>query len=268
MYLKHWNLKEQPFLNVPKSGLFFPSPQHEEAVIRLSYVAQHRKGVAMLTGEVGSGKTTVARALMNHLPKDKFETQMIVNPALSPTDMLKAILLKFGENAEKAESDSKPILLDRLQTRFAQNMKKGITTVLIIDEVHVIKDLSTFEELRMLLNMQSDDEFLVTLILLGQPLLLKKISELQPLKERISIKYHLEPLDSENTWEYIAFRLKNSGSVNNIFTKDAVRLIYETSEGIPLRINNLCDRSLLVGLMSGVMEIDVNIVNEAIEDLR
>jgi len=214
---------------------------------------------------VGSGKTTVARALMNHLPKNKFEMQMIVNPALSPTDMLRAILLKFGESAE---SDSKTILLDRLQTRFAQSAKKGVSSVLIIDEVHVINDLSTFEELRMLLNMQSDDEFLITLILLGQPLLLKKIGELQPLKERISIKYHLEPLDSENTWEYIAFRLKKSGAVDNMFTEDAVRLIYEASEGIPLRINNLCDRSLLIGLMSGVMEIDVGIVNEAIEDLR
>lgn len=265
MYLKHWNLNKQPFLNVPKGSLFFPSPQHEEAVIRLSYVAQHSKGAAMLTGEVGSGKTTAARALMNHLPEDKFETKMIVNPSLDPIDMLRAVLLKFDENAE---SNSKTVLLDSLHKRFSRNLEKGISTVLIIDEVHVIKDHSTFEELRMLLNMQSDDEFLLTLILLGQPVLLKKISEFRPLKERISIKYKLEPLDLENTQEYIAFRLKNSGALDNMFTQDAVSIIHQASKGIPLRINNICDRSLLVGLMSGVMEIDADIVNEAVEDLK
>jgi general secretion pathway protein A len=119
----------------------------------------------------------------------------------------------------------------------------------------------------MLLNMQFEDEFLITLILLGQPPLLKNIRELQPLKERISIKFNLDPLNSDDTLRYVMFRLKSVGATRGIFSRQAINGVYEFSGGIPLRINNLCDRCLLIGLMRKTNIVDSKIVEDAIEDL-
>lgn len=265
MYLKYWELKKHPFENVPAGGLFFRSPQHEEARIRLSYVAEHRKGAAMITGEVGSGKTTVARAFSDHLSAKSYETAMIVNPAMEALDLIRSILIQLGENGEE---ESKAVLLNRLQKKLETNADRGISTVLIIDEVQVIDSSATFEELRMLLNMQNADQFLITLILLGQTTLKEKIAAFPPLKERISVRYHLPPLDYQNTWDYISFRLGSAGAERNIFTKEAVAPLYEYSGGIPLRINNICDRSLLMGMMGKTSEISADTVKSAAGDLR
>jgi type II secretory pathway predicted ATPase ExeA len=265
MYLEHWKLQRTPFGNVPASSSFYRSPQHEEALRRLQYVVEQRKGVAMLTGEVGCGKTTIIRALSDDLDKDKYQFQTISNPALQPTDLIKAILLKLGGHAANG---SKTDLLDQLHQHLYQNAENGISTVLVIDEAHVIGNQATLDELRMLLNIQSDDEFLITLILLGQPPLLKNISELQPLKERISIKFNLEPLDIKNTLNYIVHRLKWAGATRGIFSREAILTLYEFSEGLPLRINNLGDRCLLLGLMRQAPIVDSKIVQDAIEDME
>jgi len=229
------------------------------------YVIEQRKGVAMLTGEVGCGKTTVIRALSDFLDKDKYEFQMILNPALEPIDLLKAILLKLGGHADNG---SKADLLDRLQKHLLHNAENGISTVLAIDEAHVIGNQATLDELRMLLNIQSDDQFLITLILLGQPQLQKNISELQPLKERISIKFDLQPLDNQNTLQYIAHRLKWAGATRGIFSRNALQALHAFAEGLPRRINNLCDWCLLLGLMRQARIVDSKIMRDAIEDLE
>jgi type II secretory pathway predicted ATPase ExeA len=265
MYLEHWELQKTPFDNVPARSAFYRSPQHEEALRRLLYVIEYRKGVAMLTGEVGCGKTTVIRALNDFLDKDKYQFSTISNPALEPTDLIKAILLKLGGHANNG---SKTDLLDRLHRHLFQNAEIGINTVLAIDEAHVVCNRASLDELRMLLNIQSDDEFLITLILLGQPPLLKNISELQPLKERISIKFNLEPLDLQHSLAYIVHRLKWAGATRGIFTQEAVQAIHEFTGGLPLRINNLCDRCLLMGLMRQTRLVDRAIVHGAIEDME
>ena len=265
MYLEHWELQKTPFGNVPARSAFYRSPQHEEALRRLLYVIEHRKGVAMLTGEVGCGKTTVIRALSDCLGKDRYQFQTISNPALQPTDLIKAILLKLGGNGDNG---SKTDLLDRLHQHLFQNAENGISTVLAIDEAHVIGNRATLDELRLLFNIQSDDDFLITLVLLGQPPLLKNIAELQPLKERISIKFNLEPLDIQNTLNYIVHRLKWAGANRGIFSREAVQVLYEFAGGLPLRINNLCDRCLLLGLMRRASMVDSRIVRDAIEDME
>jgi type II secretory pathway predicted ATPase ExeA len=264
MYLEHWGFNHAPFANVPSRSTFFRSPQHEEALRRLLYVIENRKGVAMLTGEVGCGKTTVTKALAEHLNGDRVRFQMISNPALQPEELLKAILLKVGGSPENG---SKTLMLDQLQKILAANGADGLSTVLAIDEAHVIGNRATLDELRMLLNIQTDDEFLVTLILLGQPPLLRNIAELQPLKERIAVKFNLEPLDFQNTVRYVMFRLKSAGATRGIFTEQAVRLLYDYSGGIPLRINNLCDRCLLIGVMHNAKLVDSRIMRDAIEDM-
>jgi len=265
MYLEHWGLQKMPFGNVPARSAFYRSPQHEEALRRLLYVIEQRKGVAMLTGEVGCGKTTVIRALTDFLNKNKYQFQMISNPGLEPTDLLKAILLKLGGHANNG---SKAGLLDQLQQHLLLNAENGISTVLAIDEAHVIDNRATLDELRMLLNIQSDDEFLITLILFGQPPLRKHISELQPLKERISVKFNLGPLDHQNTLKYIAHRLKWAGATRGIFSRKAIQVLHEFAEGLPRRINNLCDWCLLLGLMRKARIVDSSIMRDAIEELE
>jgi general secretion pathway protein A len=190
---------------------------------------------------------------------------MISNPALQPTDLIKAILLKLGDNS--SENGSKTVLLDRLQKLLFQNAEQGVFNILAIDEAHVITNQGTLDELRMLLNIQSEDDFLITLVLLGQPPLLKNISELQPLKERISIKFNLEPLDLDNSMRYVAFRLRCAGASRGIFTREAIETLFDYSGGIPLRINNVCDRSLLIGLSRKAQVVNSEIVKDAIDDL-
>jgi general secretion pathway protein A len=264
MYTGYWGLDEPPFGNVPNRELFFPSPQHEEALIRLLYAVEQNKGVAMLTGEVGSGKTTISRVLIDRLPEDRFEVRAIVNPSLNSIELIRAILFAFGISQE---GDSKALLLDTLKTKLVANADAGRNTVLIIDEAHLIKDKSSLEELRMLLNLQSDSQFLLTMVVMGQPPLMGNIQTLKPLNERIAIRFDLGSLTLQDTMRYILYRLKNAGASRGFFTKESIRPIFAYSMGIPLRINNLCERCLLIGAMRKARVIDTKIVKMAIEDL-
>ncbi len=265
IYLKYWHLAEPPFENVPDRQVFFRSSQHEEALSRLMYAVENRKGAAMLTGEVGSGKTTIGRVMDDALPEDRYQVRTITNPALTPLDLLRSILFQMGI---RSDSDSKFVLLTRLHERLSENEEHGVRTILVIDEAHLIQHRASLEELRMLLNMQSEHQFLITLIILGQPPLLDKIETLQPLKERISIKYHLKPLDLKDTVRYVLFRLKTAGAERGIFTRESIFPLFEYTRGVPLRINNLCDRCLLAGMMRSAGAVDTRIVNEAIADLE
>ena len=219
----------------------------------------------MLTGEVGAGKTTVSRKFLAQLAGEHYQVVTLTNPSLSADDLIRALLLNL---AEPADGDSKSLLLERLRSRLQRNYELGIDTVVVVDEAHVIQRPETFEELRLLLNLQSEDRFLVTLILLGQPPLLKKIAAIQPLRERIGIKYHLAPLDREDTLRYIMFRLKRAGSDRGIFTREAIEAVYDFSRGIPLRSNSICDRSLIVGMMRDSRVVNSGVVREAIADLE
>jgi type II secretory pathway predicted ATPase ExeA len=264
IYQKYWSLKEPPFENVPDQKVFFRSSQHEEALSRLMYAVENRKGAAMLTGEVGAGKTTISRVLSDSLPADRYRVSTITNPALTPLDLLRSILYEIGI---ATDSDSKFFLLNKLHDKLQERQQHGIRTILVVDEAHLIQQRESLEELRMLLNMQSEHQFLVTLIIMGQTPLLLKIETLLPLKERISVKYHLKPLDLKDTVRYILFRLKSAGAKRGIFTRKAISPLYSYSQGIPLRINNLCDRCLLIGMMRKAGRVDSRIVAEAIEDL-
>lgn len=265
MYLDYWGLHTPPFLNTPNRNVFFHSPQHEEAIHRLLYIVQHRKGVAMLTGEVGCGKTTLVRALTNYLAENKYNVLTISNPAVNPDDMIRAVLLRLGDNGK---GDSKTLLLDRLRRLLEIHANQNMETVLVIDEAHMIRDNSTLDELRMMLNIQSEDQGLMTMILLGQPPLLRKISQLHPLNERINMRIHIEPLNYINTGKYILYRLKQAGAKNGMFSKESIETIYKASGGIPLRINNICDRSLLIGLTHKSRIVTVKMVEKALTDLE
>jgi len=270
MYCKYWGLDFLPFSNAPSVGsrsrdVLFRSPQHEEALNRLLYAVQYRKGGVMITGEVGCGKTTLVKSLPAFLPEAAFSVHMVINPALAADDLVRAVALNLGVGDHTC---SKAMLIDSLEKHVAARYDQGVETVLVIDESHVIEDKAALDELRMLLNMQAHGRFLITLVLVGQPPLFGKIARLHPLNERIDMKIRIGPLDFVNTGKYIKFRLQRAGLEKPVFTREAAWLVYKASGGIPLRINNICDRALLVGFMDKARLITEHVVNKALEDLR
>ena len=263
MYEAYWELTEPPFDNSPNPKFLYLSPEHEEALIRMVYAVKHRKGAAMLTGEYGCGKTTLSRALLQRLEADRYEVGLLTNPCWSAIDFLRELLYQMGVDAKE---QSKVELLHMLNDVFYKNFNAGRDNVIIVDEAQLIEDEGIFEEIRLLLNFQLDDRFLVTLLLIGSPELRDKIHRLRPLDQRITIRYHLNTLDSQHTANYIAHRLKMAGQSRRIFTDDAVKLIFDFTHGTPREINNLCDISLLIGYSKRVREIDEKIVAEVIKD--
>jgi general secretion pathway protein A len=262
MYLEYWGFQKYPFENVPDPEFMFYSPEHKEALTRLLYAVKRNKGAVLLTGEVGCGKTMLSRVFIQQLAESEFDIGLITNPSLSPIDFLKEALNQIGLNSQ---SNSKPELLNTLNIAMVENMKKGRSTLFVIDEAQMISG-ETSEEIRLLLNFQLNDRFLLTLVLIGQPELRDKIRAFKQLDQRIANRYHLNPLNIENTRSYIAMRLEKAGQAKSIFTPGAVDEIYNHSEGVPRVINNICDLALLVGFSMKISEIDVDTIRKVIKD--
>lgn len=265
MYREHWGLKELPFENVPDPRFFYPSPEHQEALMRLFYAVNNRKGAAMLTGEVGCGKTILSRTLVQDLSGDRYEIGLIANPSLPPLDFLREILYQLGV---ESHSISKLDLLHALNDVVVKNLNAGKDTVIMIDEAQAIDDEATLEELRLLLNFQLNERFLLTLILIGQPELREKVGRIRQLEQRIAIKYHLGPLSPEETRKYVLYRLEKAGLQKDIVLPDAFSLIHSMTHGIPRDVNNLCDLSLLLGFGSRAQEIDAQLIQKAAAAIR
>jgi type II secretory pathway predicted ATPase ExeA len=266
MYKEYWNLAEKPFENTADPRFIYYAPQHEEAFSRLSYAVSEQKGAALLTGVFGCGKTVIAQALISSLNKAKYEIAFIVNPQISHVELLREIVYDLGikDNLPTLKTDIMHLLDERLH----HNMDDGKDTVVIIDEAHLIEDKLIFEELRLLLNLQYKNKFLLTLILLGQPELKEKVNNIKQLQQRISIKYHLTGLEREETVKYIQHRLGVARATKKIFKDNIFDLIYEGSGGIPRRINQICDMALLVGMSKKQDLIDKKTIDEVIEDLE
>lgn len=265
MYESYWNLSEKPFLNTPNPKFLYRSAQHEEALGRLIYTIQERLGAALLTGAFGCGKTVVAQTVMGSLRGEKYRTAYVSNPRLDDVDLLRMIAHHLGSESPPTR---KADVLNALQDTLMNNMRNGKETVVIIDEAHAITDEGVFEEIRLLLNFQLEDRFLLTLLLLGQPELKQKIDRNIQLEQRINIKCHLDRLGEEDTGGYIAHRLDVAGRAQPIFTDKAIDSIFGYSGGIPRRINRLCDVCLLAGFMGKVDSVGDDIVQEEIRGLE
>jgi len=264
MYEAYWELSEPPFDNSPNPKFFYLSPEHEEALVRLVYTVRHRKGCGMLTGEYGCGKTTLSRALIQRLEAERYEIGLLTNPSWNATDFLREALYQLGvESKEKSKSE----LLHLLNDVFFRNYRDGRDTVIIVDEAQLIADDGVFEEVRLLLNFQTDDRFLVTLLLIGSPELRERVRRLKHLDQRITIRYHLNTLDYTHTAAYVSHRLKMANRATPIFTEEAIKLIFDFTRGTPREINNLCDVALLVGYTKRVKEVGEKIVAEVIKDM-
>ncbi|HEY3067275.1 MAG TPA: AAA family ATPase [Methylomirabilota bacterium] len=264
MYEAYWGLAEPPFNNSPNPKFFYLSPEHEEALVRLVYTVRHRKGCAMLTGEYGCGKTTLSRALIQRLEAERYEIALLTNASWSPLDFLREVLYQLGV---ETHDKTKPELLHQLNDVFFRNFQAQRDTVLIVDEAQLIEDEGVLEELRLLMNFQTDDRFLVTVLLIGSPELIGRVRRLKHLDQRIAIRYHLNTLDSAHTDAYIAHRLRMAGREVAIFTEEAIKLIFDFTRGTPREINNLCDIALLIGYSKRLTEIDEKVIAEVIKDV-
>lgn len=269
MYSEYWNLNEMPFENTPDPKFLYHSTQHEEALARMFYAIQYRKGAALLTGVFGCGKTVIAQAILNELNSEKYRYAYISNPLVSAEELLRSILrrLKTVSLPEKKSDFSSDYFLELLEKILLDYSREGKEVVAIIDEAHVIEDPKVFEELRLLLNFQLQNKFLLTLLILGQPELISKINDLQPLEQRIGIKCHLEPLDFAGTSAYIAYRLSVAGRKALTFEQEAIRMVYDYSGGVPRRINRLCDVSLLADFGKNAKIIGKDIIQEEVKGL-
>ena len=262
MYLDYWELTTFPFENVPDPEFMYYSPEHEEALVRLLYAVKRMKGAALLTGEIGSGKTTLSRVFIQQLPESEFDIGLITNPSLNALDFIKEVHYQLGLDSH---TNSKSDLLVILNNRLLDNMRQGKSTLLIIDEAQLIFG-ETFEEIRLLLNFQMNDRFLMTFFLIGQPELRDMIRDYKQLDQRIAIRYHLNPLSQAETANYIRFRMGKAGANREIFTEKAFEAIYQYSGGIPRKINNVCDLALLIGFSLKVREIDNLLVLKVVKD--
>jgi general secretion pathway protein A len=263
MYLEHWGLKKYPFENVPDPEFMYYSREHQEALVRLIYAANRKKGAALLTGEIGSGKTLLSRVLIQEISAKDFEIGLITNPALEPLDFLKEILYQIGISFN---TNSKTELINMLNTKLLENTKNNKMTLLIVDEAQLVPE-NVFEEIRLLLNFQLNDQYLLTFFLIGQPELKDIIRKYKQLDQRIAIRYHLNPLSEEETAKYISFRLDKAGVADQeIFIPEAIEEIYNYSEGVPRKINNVCDLSLLIAFSTKANVVNADLIRKVVKD--
>jgi general secretion pathway protein A len=268
MYESYWGLKEKPFENTPDPRFFYCSTKHEEALMRLLYAVQERKGSAMLSGEYGSGKTLLSRVILSKLlqEEDKYKVALIINPAIAVSELLSEIVYQLG--GETSREDRKIDILRNLNEILYKTAEDNKHTVIIIDEAQAIEDESIFEELRLLLNFQLNERFLLTLLLLGQPELKDKVEKLPQLKQRLALYYHLTILTESETIGYIEHRCRVAGRQEPIFLAETCKLIYEYSKGVPRQINNLCDLSLVIGMGQKAPHINEQIIQSVVNDFQ
>jgi general secretion pathway protein A len=264
MYNKFYGFTESPFNLTPNSRFFFASHKHTEALDSLIYAIDQRKGFVVITGEIGSGKTTVCRTLLNKLDRHT-QIALVTNTHLSGKDLLMTILEEFEIDFIPG---SKSKLLSQLNAYLIDQLERNNNVVLIIDEAQNLKP-SVLEEIRMLSNLETETEKLIQIILLGQPELKQKLAlhSLEQLRQRVSVYFHLSPLDEADTKQYIRYRTKvASESDREYFTEDALSAVYQFSKGVPRLVNQLCDNALLTGYVEEVHMIDERIIRDVIHD--
>lgn len=266
MYLEYYGLKEPPFSITPNPRFLFFSAKHREAFNHLLYGIRERKGFVQLTGEVGAGKTTLCRALLDQLGNN-YSTALILNPAPDADSLLRDIAQEFGLNVRGLTRSE---LLGEFNAFLLQQLDLGRDTVLIIDEAQNLTN-ELLEQVRLLSNLETDDQKLLQIVLMGQPELRDRLNHpaLRQLRQRITVRYHLQPLGPSEVGDYIRHRLAVSGA-NGVprFTAPALWRIYTYSKGIPRLVNAVCDKCLLAGFVQQTDRITWRMVGRAVRELE
>ncbi|MBI4691226.1 MAG: AAA family ATPase [Nitrospirae bacterium] len=264
IYNKFFGFREDPFGVTPDPRFLYMSKRHEDALAHLNFGISEGKGFVMLTGEVGSGKTTLIRYLLDNLPSTT-HTSLIINPMVDPLELLKLINHDFGVVCTE---DTQKDHLDALNNFLLECYSRNEKAVLLIDEAQELS-IECLEFIRLLSNLETNTKKLLQVILVGQPELKIIVSSdpLRQLDQRIAVRYHLEPLDLNDTIIYINHRLKIAGGGMVTFPVRGAKLIHKYSAGIPRLINLACDRALLLSYSDGKKRLDINAIKNAVRDL-
>jgi len=264
MYEEFYGLKERPFQIVPNPEYLYLSSKHKNAITYLEYGLEENVGFILLTGEIGSGKTTLIRYILNRI-ESEIEVAVIFNTNVTSGQLLNLIVQGFDL---KAKAGNKTFALEALYRFLIDKYAENKRVLLIIDEAQNLSK-EVLEEVRMLSNLQTDEHLLLQIMLVGQPELKTKLKdpEFAQFTQRIAVNYHLEGLTHSETVEYIAYRLNKAEGDPDLFAADAVDLIYEASGGIPRTINLICDSALLYAFADEIETIEAEIIEHVLDEL-
>jgi len=266
MYQSYYGFREMPFNITPDPRFLYLSPTHQEALQHLKYGVREKKGFIVLVGEVGCGKTTLCRRFLNDLDPGHYDSALILNPRVSETQMLKAILTELGETKlARSQND----LVAQVNRVLLERIHGGRDIVLIIDEAQNLK-FAVLEQIRLLSNLETDKQKLLQIVLMGQPELKDVLAqdELRQLRQRILVHYELRPLGAADTEHYIQHRLALAGGDGRpSFTRWALKAIHRGSGGIPRVVNNLCDKAMLSAFIRESDEVTYWDVRRAVRDM-
>jgi general secretion pathway protein A len=266
VYKEYFGLQDLPFSIAPDPSYLYMSPQHREALAHLVYGVNYDGAFVLLTGEVGTGKTTICRCMLERLP-DNCDIAFIINPLLTDMELLAAICDEIGIRHSKTDPSSKR-MVDQINRRLLKTHAAGRKTLLFIDEAQNLSP-SVLEQLRLLTNLETNRSKLLQIILIGQPELREMLgrTELRQLSQRITARFHLEPLSHKEVSDYIEHRLAVAGAHRKLFSKRVAKRLYRLSKGVPRLINLICDRALLGVYVQGKESVDINTLNRAASEV-
>jgi len=263
MYEAFYGLRDKPFRKTPDPRYLFLNDAYEEALERLAFAVEE-VDLALLTGEVGCGKTLLTRALIDRLG-DRYEVGMILNPRLSPRQFLRTVATELGVADPRYHASD---LLEQIHGRLLELDEQGRAALLVVDEAHLIPGKPTFEEIRLLTNFQLDDRNLVAIVLVGQPELRERLKHraYRALTQRIGAEFHLTPLSEGDALAYMRHRLRVAGATREVLTDGAMRRLHAAAGGVPRVLNHLATQALLEGMARGVERVDEEVAACAVAD--
>jgi type II secretory pathway predicted ATPase ExeA len=263
MYEEFYGLREKPFGKTPDPRFLYQSRKHAEALARLQHAVEEQD-IVLLTGDIGCGKTTLSRALIDSLD-GSFHPVLIINPRLSPFQLLRTIALRFGMDDTGRFRHG---MLEAINAKLYELYEAGKRPAIIIDEAQLIPGKATFEEIRLLTNFQLDDRNLLALVLIGQTELRDRLQKKQyrALRQRVGMQYHLGPLDADETAAYVEHRLRVAGRDAPLFEPGALAMLFHHSEGVPRRINTIAANALVEGFGREAATINPEIVEDVVRD--
>ena len=265
-YLDHYGLAQEPFSNAPVARFYYSSAQHAQALMRLTHAVSQMKGLAVLVGDIGAGKTTLARRLLDSLPEDEYEAALlvIVHSGITAQWLLRRIALQLGvENP----AEEKLALLSQLYQRLLRIHEAGKKAVVLIDEAQMLATREIMEEFRGLLNLEIPERKLLSFVFFGLPEIEDNLKLDPPLAQRVALRYRLDPLSAEATEAYVCHRLRLAGAPRVPFTAEAIAALHRFSHGTPRVINTLCDNALFEGFLAKARDVDALLVERLARDL-
>jgi type II secretory pathway predicted ATPase ExeA len=265
-YLEFYELTQEPFSNAPVSRFYYGSAQHAQALMRLTHAVSNMKGLAVLVGDIGAGKTTLARRMLDSLPEEEYEAALlvIIHSGITASWLLRRIALQLGV---EAPAEEKLALLSQLYQRLVKIYEQGKKAVVLIDEAQMLASREIMEEFRGLLNLEVPERKLLSFVFFGLPEIEENLRLDPPLAQRVALKYRLEPLRAEDTDAYVRHRLRLAGASRVPFLPQAIERVHLHSRGTPRLINTICDNALFEGFVARARDIDDRSVDRVARDL-